>query len=318
MAELCEGSPAEGGPPPPPSFARGPPPRSGEDYALFHQPARQLRHPLDLVGDGPELLVEGDPLQLLRVVREAGLAVLLPEEARIRKPRGEDLAVAVDDRSTTIGRLDVGGAHEGVGELAVSRVAHEVLLVGPRGELDHFGRDVEIGLVEPAEQRHRPFGETGVLDHQPLVLDQRQAARDRCGARHFAHDTLALGVIDDDMAGAQLLGVVVRAADGDFTRVMEAVAHRGVAAGHPANLAFDQVFAENRDDARQRPHPAQALGRQRGGTPAHGLGPRERADDRRDRLGQHVARGAARLIDHREIRAAALHVAQFELVARDA
>jgi len=59
--------------------------------------------------------VEGDPLELLRVLGERGLAVLLPEEARVGEARGEDLAVAVDDRRAAVLGRDVGGADEGVG-----------------------------------------------------------------------------------------------------------------------------------------------------------------------------------------------------------
>jgi hypothetical protein len=43
--------------------------------------------------------VESDPLELLGVLGEAGLAVLVPEEARVGEARGEDLAVAGDDHA---------------------------------------------------------------------------------------------------------------------------------------------------------------------------------------------------------------------------
>ena len=61
-----------------------------------------------------------------------------------------------------------------------------------------------------------------------------------------------------------------------------------------------------RDDALQRADPAQALGRGRGGAPAHRLGPGEGADDGGDRLGEHVGGRAAGLVDHREPDAVAL------------
>ena len=60
--------------------------------------------------------MESDPLELPGLFGERHLAVLLPEEARVGKARGEDLAVAVDDRRAAVRRLDVGGADEGVGE----------------------------------------------------------------------------------------------------------------------------------------------------------------------------------------------------------
>ena len=63
---------------------------------------------------GLEVEEARDPLELLRVVRERGLAVLVPEEPGVRKPRRQHLAVAVDDRGAAVVRVDVGGADEGV------------------------------------------------------------------------------------------------------------------------------------------------------------------------------------------------------------
>ena len=65
------------------------------DDAFLDQPARQLRHALHLVGDGAQLLMEGDPLQTLRVFGQGLLAVDIPEETGVRQAGGEDLAVAV-------------------------------------------------------------------------------------------------------------------------------------------------------------------------------------------------------------------------------
>ncbi len=93
---------------------------------------------------------------------------------------------------------------------AVRIFADEILLVHARGELDDFGRDFEEILLEPAEQRHRPFGQAGVLDHQPLVLDQREAGLGSDFRRAGADHVLTLLVIDDDMAGAQLHRVIIR------------------------------------------------------------------------------------------------------------
>ena len=68
----------------------------------------------------------------------------------------------------------------GCESLPVLVLAGEIFLVGPHGELDHLGRHVEEGRVEAALQRHRPFGQPGILGDQPLVRDQRQAGL-RCG-----------------------------------------------------------------------------------------------------------------------------------------
>src|SRR5690606_5035378 len=163
---------------------------------------------------------------------------------------------------------------------------------------------------EAAEQRDRPFGEAGVLYHQALVLDQRKAGFGRSPGRAVADQRLALGMVDDHVAGAQLLPVVARTADGDRARVVEAVAERHVAAGDLADRAFDQLFAEDGDDARERAHPAQGLGAERGGAPAHRFRPSEAADDGRNRLGEHGLDRPARLFDDGEPDA----VAVFELV----
>ena len=96
------------------------------------------------------------------------------------------------------------------------------------------------------------------------------------------------------------------AADGDFARMMESVPERTIAAAHTLNLDRDKILAENGDDALQRAHPAQRLGRGRGIAPAHRLGPGESAHDGGHRLGQHVDRRAARLFDHREPHAVAI------------
>ena len=106
---------------------------TGADNPLLHQPPSQLRHPLDLVRDRAQLLVEGDALQLPGVIRKARLAVLLPEEARIAQPRAQHLSVAGDDRRATILRLDIGGADEGRGQLARCIAQHEIFLVDPQG-----------------------------------------------------------------------------------------------------------------------------------------------------------------------------------------
>ena len=62
-------------------------------------------------------------------------------------------------------------------------------------------------------------------------------------------ETMPLGVIDDHMARAQLFGIIVRAADGDLARMVEAMADRRVAAGDPGGYAGNQFLAEDRDDA---------------------------------------------------------------------
>ena len=79
----------------------------GLDDAFLDQPPRQLRHALDLVGDGAELLVEDDLVELLRLLVERHLEVLLPEELGIGQARGEHLAVARDDRRAAVRRASI-------------------------------------------------------------------------------------------------------------------------------------------------------------------------------------------------------------------
>ena len=282
----------------------GPGVRRG-DNVLLDQPARQLRHPLHLVGDSAQLLVENDPVELRRLLRQRHLEIGVVEESRVRQARGEHLAVALDDLRAAVRRLDVGGADKGVGELARRVAADEVFLVHPRGELDHFGRDVEERRVEAAEQRHRPFGQPGILRHQPFVLDEAEPRHFGSRAGAVANDGRALVGIDNYMAGAQLGDIIVCAADRDDAGVVETMAQRRGAALDAGDRHRHHLVAQDRDDALQRPHPTQRLGGGGARAPAHRLWPGKRPHDRRDRLRQHGGGGAAGPLAHREHHAVA-------------
>jgi hypothetical protein len=132
----------------------------------------------------------------------------------------------------------------------------EVFLVHPCRQLDDLRRHVQERLVEAAEQRHGPFRQTGILRHQSLVLDQRQSGVAREFRSAGADQRLALVLIDDHVAGAELFNIVVRAAQRDRAGVVEAVAEGRVLARDAGDLDRHEVFAEDRDDAVQRPHPA--------------------------------------------------------------
>ena len=281
--------------------------RVGLDHALLAQPARQLGHPLDLVGHGAKLFVEGDPLQLLRLVGQRCLAVLLPEEASVGQARGEHLAVASDDCRAAIGSRDIGGADEGIGKLARRILAHEVFLVGPRGELDHFGWHFEELLVKPAEQRHWPFGQPRVFDHEAFILDQREAGCSGGFASLGADQVLPLSMVGDDVGGAQLGGIVIRAIHADLAAGMEAVALGQAPGLDPADFAFNHLSAKQRDNGRERAHPAQAFRAERGGTPALRLGPGKSPHDCRDRFGQDISCGATGLFGDRKQHAVTLN-----------
>lgn len=148
--------------------------------------------------------MEGDVRELLGVLRERLLLVLFPEEARVRQPRREDLAVARDDLGAAVFGVDVRGADEAVGKLSVGAVHDEIFLVHARGKLDDLGRHLQERFVEAAEQGHRPFGEPRILDHQPLVLDEAQPGVGRGLGGAIADDRLPLLMVDDNVARAQL------------------------------------------------------------------------------------------------------------------
>ena len=59
---------------------------------------------------------------------------------------------------------------------AGDRVAQgEELLVGAHGGLQDLGRQVEEAGLDAAEERHRPFGEAGVLGEEAGVVDELEA-----------------------------------------------------------------------------------------------------------------------------------------------
>src|SRR3546814_13272772 len=95
--------------------------------------------------------------------------------------------------------------------------------------------------------------------------------------RAFRDDAAAFGGVDDDVAGAELLGIVARAADGDDAGMMEAVTNGGGAGFDAGDLEFNHSVAEEGDDALERADPAEAFGRSRGDAPAPRLGPGESA-----------------------------------------
>src|SRR3546814_15105393 len=80
----------------------------------------------------------------------------------------------------------------------------------------------------------------------------------------------------------------------DLAGTVEAVATGRETGGNPADFTRNQLFAENRDDARQRADPAQAFAARTRLAPAHRLGPGKGADNQigrascRERVCQYV------------------------------
>ena len=168
--------------------------------------------------------------------------------------------------------------------------------------------------MEASEQRHRPFGEAGVLGDQAFVLDQGEAGGGRGGGGALRDYPAALGGIDDDVAGLELLDIIVGAADGDDPGMMEAVADGRGAASNAGDLEVDDLLAEQGDDPLKRADPARAFGGGGSRAPAHRLGPGKGADDGGNGFGEDGAGGSAGLVDDREIDA----VAFLELLAGEA
>ena len=117
---------------------------------------------------------------------------------------------------------------------------------------------------------------------------------------------LALRLVDEDVAGAQFLDIVVRAADRDDAGMVEAVAERPRTACDARDRDGHDLIAEQGNERMERTHPAQAGGRGGGFAPAHRLGPREVAHDLCDDLGKQFGGGAPGLVDRGEPDAVAL------------
>ena len=115
-------------------------------------------------------------------------------------------------------------------------------------------------------------------------------------------------------ASSSFASIVLEAAHGNRRRRHEAVAIGGLAGLDAVDGEFHHVGlfglqAEGGDDGMQRPHPLQRAWPRRALAPAHRFRPREGADDHRQHLGEHVQRGAAGLLDQRDIEIALLGIA---------
>ena len=67
---------------------------------------------IDLVGDGAELFVEDDLVELFRLLFQRDFEVVFPEEFGVGEAGREYALVAGDDRAAAVARLDVGDADE--------------------------------------------------------------------------------------------------------------------------------------------------------------------------------------------------------------
>ena len=187
-------------------------------------------------------------------------------------------------------RVDIRGADKGIGKFASLVVADKIFLVHARRQLNDFLRHVQKCGVEAAKHWHGPFGQARIFDDQTFIFHQVQASSLRRRLRAVMDDAAAFGEMDEDMGSAQLLNIIPCIADGNSAAVVEAMAHRLRAANNPLNFAMHHRIAEQRHDALQLAHPAQAFGGNRRCAPALRFRPWKGTDDRGDRLCQNIGR----------------------------
>ena len=264
-------------------------------------------HPLILRA---ELLVKDDLAELRHALFEHHLAVVVEEEFGVGKPRCDHPLIAGDDGLAAILGLEVRHHDEAVGEMLAAPQREAFLMRLHRGG-EHFARHIEEALIEAPHQRHRPFGEPGILGEQRHVLDQHELLLGRELLRALEDDRLALAWIEDDVGVAQSLRIVVEVPHSEGLRRHEAMAARLLAAFDAVDLERHHLAGEDAQDGMQRPHPAKPAA-----SPAHGFRPGEVAHDLRHDLGHHFGRCAPRPLDQRHIEIALLVAADFSLLQR--
>ncbi len=249
----------------------------------------ELLQPAHLLADRAELRVEHERVESGNAVLEANLAVLVPEELRVRETRAQHALVARDDRGASVGCFDVGDDEEARGQPPVGGLERKVLLVRAHGRREHFARQVHEVLVDRSDQRDGP------LDQPRDFLEERRVRRHAQGFRRrelvvaARDDRPPLGGIEHDERFAQLAGVVVERRHRDALRREEAVAPRRPVGAQTVRVQrhVDDGAVEQAQNVLQRPHPAQRIA-----APPHRLRPGERLDRARDERGQD-ARGRA-------------------------
>jgi hypothetical protein len=116
-------------------------------------------------------------LELRQARLEPLLSVLVPEEAGVGEAGAQHALVSGNDRRPAIRCLDVGDDDEEGSRGTVLRHQREILLVRPHRHLADARGQVHERLVDPPEQRNRPFDEPCHLLDQALVSDHRAADR---------------------------------------------------------------------------------------------------------------------------------------------
>ena len=279
------------------------------------QLAHQRRHTLHLVSHRAQLFVEGDLAQPFGHLAQRRLPVIVPEMSRVGETRREHARIARSNRLAAIGGHLVGHADEFRRHARLARLFHgEVFLVRLHRQGDDFRRQVQEVRVHLAQQRHRPFHQSGDLGQKPRILDQFQTGVAAHLARALQDDRLALGARLDDMAlFAQHLGVLRIIGDRERPAAHAAMAFGDIAGADPEHLEIHHLTVKQAQKALQRTHPAL------GHLPLaelHRFGPGEGLHHLRDRLGDHIRRSAARLFDDGDPERSLLVLALFALVQR--
>ncbi len=165
-------------------------------------------------------------------------------------------------------RINVGRADKGVGKLAIAVVADKIFLVYARGQLNNFLRNFQKRGVETAKHWHGPFGQPGIFDDQPFILNQCQPCGRSSRLCTVANERAAFGEVHENMGLAKLFSIIACVANSDRAAVVEPVSHRRRAAEDTFDLAWHDIIAQYRDDALQWADPAQTFRRSRPRAPA--------------------------------------------------
>ena len=181
------------------------------------------------------------------------------------------------------------------GAAAPSAIAErEIALIDPHGDLHDLRRQIHVGVVDPAEQRHRPFDQPGDLVEQRRVVTPVRSAVSAARAGDAVRDhALAVVGIDQHAALRAASPASRRRCDGERAGRVEAMAlgQVGRRQAMPVIGAVAQVERHHRavqqaDDPAQRADPGEGAG----AAPAHRFRPGKPAQQ----PGQRAPRSASR------------------------
>ena len=201
-------------------------------------------HPLHPLILRAELLVEDDLPELRHALFKHHLAVVVEEEFGVGEPRCDHPLISGDDGLAAILSLEVRDQDEAVGETFAAPQREAFLMRLHRGG-EHFAWHLEEALIEAPHQRHRPFGEPGILGEQRHVLDQHELLLGGDFLRALEDDRLALAGIEDDVGIAQSLRIIVEVPHSEGLRRHEAMTARLLVAFDAVDLERHHLAAED-------------------------------------------------------------------------